>query len=550
MSRAFLTLVIAASAALAVVVAPARAHADEKAFALVVAHNRSLDPGVPPLRYADDDGARFYEFIGSFAERARLLAVLDPATQRTFPELAQKAHPPTRQALREAMDELVAAMAEAHKAGHKTVFYFYFAGHGDVGQDREGYVNLVDGRFSRSDLFREVIARSGADLNHVIVDACNSYFLVNRRGADGKRSADEAIRSFLAAETLDRYPNTGVVLSTASMAESHEWSRYQSGIFSHQLLSALWGGADVDGDGRVDYAELSAYVAAANLRVRDPRARLAIHARPPRLDRRAPLSDLAHLRRVQPGVSRPAPGRVAAMLEVPATMSGHFYLEDDRGVRYVDFNKSAEQPLRLAMLDRPYYYLRTDDREALIKLAAEGGPAPATPVQAGALAFAEIPVRARGAVEESFRRDLYAFPFGKGFAAGHTAAFDVEVSVTGEGADVLPRAPAPAALRLSTWKWTSLAAGSAALAAGIALQVVSSQNQARLNDPAANLSFQAAHQLQTTANSQRLGAGVTFGVAGATLAASAVLFILDGIPARVGVSAGPGTGSLSFSGSF
>jgi hypothetical protein len=51
---------------------------------------------------------------------------------------------------------------------------------------------------------------------------------------------------------------------------------------------------------------------------------------------------------------------VAAYLDVPRELEGHYYLEDDRGVRYADFNKSREQPLRLALLDRPHYYLRTD----------------------------------------------------------------------------------------------------------------------------------------------------------------------------------------------
>lgn len=46
---------------------------------------------------------------------------------------------------------------------------------------------------------------------------------------------------FLSFYKIAHYPNTGVVLSTASVAESHESSRYRSGIFSHQFLSALWG---------------------------------------------------------------------------------------------------------------------------------------------------------------------------------------------------------------------------------------------------------------------------------------------------------------------
>ena len=330
------------------------APAHQQIFALVVANNHSLDRSLPALRYADDDGARFYELMASLGSTVKLLSVLDEETQKVFPALATRSRPPTRSALRAAMGQLRGAIQQARKAGRKTALYFYFAGHGDVGQDREGYIHLGDGRFSRSDLYREVISRSPADINHIIIDACNSYFLVNQRGGrKGRVSYQQAIQSFLAQETLDAHPNTGVVLSTASMAETHEWSRYRSGIFSHQLLSALWGGADVDGDRTVDYNELGAYVAAANLRVRDSRARLSIFARPPRSDLKAPVVNLKALRRAQPQSRRQ--GRVAALLEIPKQMQGHFYLEDDRGVRHVDFNKTAEQPIKLALLDRPYY---------------------------------------------------------------------------------------------------------------------------------------------------------------------------------------------------
>ena len=35
-----------------------------KSFVVVVANNHSLTPGVAPLRFADDDGARWYERRG------------------------------------------------------------------------------------------------------------------------------------------------------------------------------------------------------------------------------------------------------------------------------------------------------------------------------------------------------------------------------------------------------------------------------------------------------------------------------------------------------
>jgi hypothetical protein len=455
-------LLIAAAAALLLLPAvllllPATASASApkaQVFALVVANNQSRDKSVDRLRYADDDAARFYELISTVATRSELLMVMDKQTQRTFGKLATTARTPTRQNLLAAMDRLRTAMQAARKSGTRVSFYFYFAGHGHVGADREGYVDLLDSRFSRSDLFRQIIRRSGADRNHIIIDACNAYFMVKRRGGADQRRAVEA---FLARESLDRYPNVGVILSTKTAADTHEWSRYRSGIFSHQLISGLWGSADVNGDQRVSYRELAAYIAAANLRVRNSQARLSIYTRPPAANRNATLLDLrqaGHRQVVQAALGKRA--RVIAKLAVPKRMTGHFYLEDDRGVRYLDFNKSAEQSLTIALLPRPFYYLRGARREARIELG--GGQ---RTVDAGQLSFAALPMGRRGAIEQSFRRDLYAYPFGKSFAAGYAAR---EPDAAPER---LPESPGrPWHRTASAWKWITAGTAAAALGRG------------------------------------------------------------------------------------
>ena len=50
----------------------------------------------------------------------------------------------------------------------------------------------------------------------------------------------------------------GVVVATSSEAETHEWSRFDGGVFSHELRSGLLGSADLDGDGQVRYDEIAA----------------------------------------------------------------------------------------------------------------------------------------------------------------------------------------------------------------------------------------------------------------------------------------------------
>ncbi len=269
---------------LALGVAIGDGYAATRTYALVVANNRSLDTKVAHLDYADDDGARFYEMMSAVGHRVELLTRLDPESHRVFPRVARHARRPIRRELIAAMSRLRGVMARAKNEGHRVVFYFYFAGHGEVGKNRQGYIHLEDRRFSRRELYKYVIAKSPADVNHIVIDACNSNFMVMRRGSKPTKTAfRQAMRSFLKKGSLKHYPNTGVILSTASAADSHEWSRYRSGIFSHQLLSALWGAADVNNDGAVSYLELKAYIHAANLRVRDPRARLKMRAVAPPL---------------------------------------------------------------------------------------------------------------------------------------------------------------------------------------------------------------------------------------------------------------------------
>lgn len=382
-------------------------HAEEKRYAVVVGSATSLVPGVRPLEFADDDAARYAELLDRVADDVRLLTVLDENAQRIFPALVPRALPPNRRNLLRTLKEVYAAMARDEERGDDPIFYFVLIGHGEIAPGGEGYVSLLDAPFSRSDLYQEVLSRSPASLNHVIIDACNSYFLVNRRGADdaGPSRAD-AVAGYLSREDLSSYPNTGVVLSTSSAKESHEWSGYRAGVFSHEVRSAMIGAADADGDGRVDYAELHAFIAAANLRVVDPRARIDLFVKPPAVDVKAPLIDLRA-------------ARFTHYLSVPAGKPVRFYLEDDRGVRYADVNLSGESRTYLALVGRRFYWIRdpVDRREGRFELSGAGR------VDLGTVAMSAQAMITRGALGDAFQRELFAEPYGleflRGFAAAH-----------------------------------------------------------------------------------------------------------------------------------
>ncbi len=395
-----------------------------RTYAVVVAQNRSLDPGVASLRYADDDGVKTWELLSLFAERSALFVVPDEETTRQHPEAARAAEVPERAAILARLRAFDVEMAADIARGDEPELFFVYAGHGDVDASGQGYVNIHDGKLTRGDLFREIIAPSKARFVHVIIDACKSYFMVNSRGS-GKpkkwvddrvdaaedRHSDAKVRAFLAEEQLENYPRAGVIVATSGDQETHEWARYQGGILSHELRSGLAGAADVNGDGRIEYSELRAFLAAANARVRSPEARVDVFSRAPALDRHHAIIDLrsaeAHTR----------------FLHFGNALSGRFHIEDERGVRLCDLHKERAGTFDVVVSPRRTYYVRrsasaTDsdtDEEAEIR------PSRSRRVELSDAAWHTRQVASRGALDESFRQDLYKIPFGRGFYDGYVA---------------------------------------------------------------------------------------------------------------------------------
>lgn len=371
--------------------------------ALVVAHNRSSDNTLAPLRYADDDGARWFELLGLGASKVRLLSVMDAETQARHPEAAKLAVAPTSSELERALQQTFADIEADRKAGRRTAFFFVYVGHGSVDEDGMGSMHLVDRTFSRADLFSKVIAPSPATVNHLVVDACHAYLMVAKRGGDDLEARiDQALAGFLAREDLDAYPNTGVLLSTSSSKEVHEWSRFQAGIFSHEVRSALAGAADMSGDGAVDYVEVQAFVAAANAKVENPSARLEVFARPPAIHLSEPLFNRSW-----------APE--APTLTVPSKLAGPWWLEDERGVRFADFHTAAGTSIQLTLVPRPVYFLRNPAAEEIELRSVKNATASAYERRG-------TPLTSRGSEAQALERGLFAVPFGRAWFEGYVAS--------------------------------------------------------------------------------------------------------------------------------
>jgi hypothetical protein len=390
--------------------------ASSPVYALIVANNQSNDLKQANLKFADDDGARYFTVLKPMAEQVTLLSLLDEDTQRRFPGLAAQTRPPSRKELLESLGRINAQMKKDRAAGKKPVFFFVFTGHGQRGDAGEGSIALLGEQFTRSDLFKEVIAPIQATTTHLIIDACDSYFFVNQRGSLPVAEAQKvAVAQFLEERSLDKYPDVGVVLSTSSQQESHEWAAINAGVFSHEIISALLGAADVNSDGKVEYSELRAFVAAANQQVSDPRGRVNMFARPPARDRSAALADLT------------APSSNAFLL-LPSGVEGRHWLEDSHGVRLADFNKEPARPMVLALPPGQTYFVRTAVKEARLENAREGRL-----TDAAELSWSSTGIAARGgSLDENFREHLFERPYGPTFYGGF-------VSSSGE----VPVGPAP-----------------------------------------------------------------------------------------------------------
>ncbi len=409
-------LLVALLAALTASAAPERV-----GYALIIANNTSLDPKLAHLRYADDDGARYHELLAPHMKETVLLSVLDEDTQALYPGLAARTRPPNKASLQEALTRLNTRMREDRARGLNPVLYFIFTGHGKRGPAGEGTISLLDGPFTRTHLFEQVLAPSAASLVHLIVDACDSYFFVNARGGLPVGPAQlSAVQGHLASRELARYPHVGVVLSTSSEQESHEWSAIRSGVFSHQVRSALSGAADVNSDGRVEYSELQAFLAAASQSVADVRGRTSAYIQPPAQDRATSLVDLS-------GASP------VGYLLLPSGLEGRLWVEDARGLRLAEFNKERARSLVVKRPPGRGYFLRGAGREAAFQLPQAG-----TVVDAGGLPWRETALAARGAAEEAFRERLFTVPFGPDFYHGYMASLGLPPVVPEEGPDLSP----------------------------------------------------------------------------------------------------------------
>jgi hypothetical protein len=366
-------------------------------FAVVIGNNVPDDGRVATLRYADDDAVATHRLLIDAGVESRLLVRLDDTSARLYAGV-ERAGPPSWSALTSALAELDRLMGRARARGQRAELLFFYSGHGDVANG-EGYIVLEDERLTRTLLYDAVLARSQAHSNHVIVDACKSYFLAFEKGPGGQRERYRG--SFARAAVPARLANTGFLLSTSSDGDSHEWERYQAGVFSHEVRSGLRGAADIDRDGHITYAELGAFLMTANQGIANPRYRPDFSVHPPGL----PPGELSR------GLLSWEPAQEALLIDAPDL--GHVYLEGPTGERLADVHVATDQVIALYLPDeRPLFLRENDDgREYVVQAAG--------PVRVSSLAAAKPSVTRKGALHLAFEQ-LFDAPFG----AAQVAAFE------------------------------------------------------------------------------------------------------------------------------
>jgi len=383
-------------------------------YVVVVGYNGPADGARPQLTWADDDAVRLHQQLAPGAKRTWLLTAFDDDSARLWSREGIVARPPTRTELAHVLGEAYWAMRDDSGAAE---LVFAVVGHGDVDKDGEGHVVLADGVFSRTDLERQVIEASPARVNHVVVDACASYHMVAR--GDGAEPLPVDLQTALSPRLQSAavgWERTGVLVATSSAAATHESASVGGGIFSFVLRSALTGAGDVNQDGRVEYGEVAAFVAAANAAVTDPRARLDITARAPRHDPHVAVMDLAR-------------NDVGHYLFLDARSPRRVRLVDARGLPYAEINREPGASALIALTGSPYFVVETADQQAVVVPRERGAYA------LSSLQFTKAPT-SRTSRGDPATDAFFAVAFGRSFVDGFLADSKVAGPAPGPRFDV------------------------------------------------------------------------------------------------------------------
>ena len=303
----------------------------EVSYALIITNNRSLDLNRPDLKYADDDGAKYAQLYSEFYgdSNVYLLTQFDKESEILFLKWKNRSKLPTKSNLSLVVNELASKIQINQNKDIFVNVQIIFAGHGDI-KDGKGFVELEDGRFTATDLEELIIKKLPANRIHLILDSCNSYFMLNPRKPGGKRWV---VKNDSTKSLLSKYPHVGAIISTSAEAVTYEWSELQSGIFSYELRSGLRGAADVNNDKMITYLEMAAFLSVSNKAVINDLYKPKVFSMGPGNDSSEKIVKLKQ--------------KTPRKLFIPKEKQRKFAFYDHRGFKLLDLNKEANTELSI-----------------------------------------------------------------------------------------------------------------------------------------------------------------------------------------------------------
>jgi hypothetical protein len=409
------------------------AFGETASFAVVIGNNAPpAHSELPALKYADDDAIRYYHFFKQLTQDVYLLTVPDGQTQKRYPGIASAAEVPTLENLRGTVMSVREKVKIAEASGKKTTLYLAYSGHGDHAENGEPFLSFLDGGLKSENLYNDILSFLNTDYQHVFIDACYAEGVVGFRGAFDREAESRTVNvsdwektAAYGGDAGSAYPGLGIIISSAKNETTHEWSRFESGVFTHEVLSGLAGPADINNDGKIEYSELVAFISVANLEVTDSRGRIEIIARPPARNQNVPIVDLAAMKSVSFLVGNPS-------------KLGHFVIELRNGLRYLDANLSGVARTHIAVPNDTDAYLQTRDKEALLSARSN------RVIQLATLDLKERGYASRGGIEDALRKGLFAATYGQDYYQGFVESsgficvrFDVAPFVVDDAGEVV-----------------------------------------------------------------------------------------------------------------
>lgn len=228
-------------------------------------------PGLPTLSAVSSDVAMMHAFFRALDPTHNFVHLPAGDVRSDLSLEGTSVGPPTWPSI----DASVKAIArEVDALGGGAEIYVYYAGHGRkrrVGAhthtdlflhpSESGRGEGYDGVLSTRLLQHEVLEPLQSDGNrvHLIVDACQSAYLLEARGmrrTERVFKAPPTVEPAMLAQFSAFFGDVGALLATSGSQVTYESAR-SGGLFSYAVRTAGVGLGDIDGDGQVTYGELS-----------------------------------------------------------------------------------------------------------------------------------------------------------------------------------------------------------------------------------------------------------------------------------------------------